>query len=135
MNSVFQKRFQSYPEHIRPKMEYLRELILHVAASDDSIGELQETLKWGEPSFLTNASKSGTTIRIDWKPKKPKQYAIYLSCQTNLIDTYKTIFPELNYEGNRAIIFTVDQVIPEQEIRACVSMALKYHLNKKHNKV
>ncbi len=59
----------------------------------------------------------------------PRLFAIYVNSQTTLIDTYRSFFPELSYEGNRAIVFSVDQVIPENEVRLCIAMALTYHLN------
>ena len=130
MNTNVQKKFESYPEHIRPKLEHLRQLILDVAASDESIGELEETLKWGEPAYLTTKSKSGTTVRIDWKPKYPDQYAMYVNCQTTLIDTYRSLFPDLKCEGDRAVIFDINQALLENEVQVCISMALKYHLTK-----
>lgn len=134
MSPDVQKKFESYPDNIRPKIEYLRRVIIDVAATEQGVGELEETLKWGEPSYLTSASKSGTTIRIDWKPKYPEQYVLYVNCKTTLIDTFRTLFPELTYEGNRAILFNVHKAFPENEVRLCISMALKYHLNKAHNK-
>lgn len=134
MNPDIQKKFASYPDHVRSKLEQLRAVILDVARNEESVGTLEETLKWGEPSYLTTQSKSGTTIRIDWKPKYPEQYALYVNCKTTLIDTYRSLFPEFTYEGNRAMIFNVHQALPENEVRLCVSMALKYHHNKKHNK-
>lgn len=134
MSFDVQKKFESYPDDIRPKMEYLRGIVLDVAAAEEGIGELEETLKWGEPAYLTSVSKSGTTIRIDWKPKHPEQYALYVNCKTTLIDTFKTLFPELTYEGNRAVIFSLHKALPENEVRLLVSMALKYHLNKVHKK-
>lgn len=130
MNSNVKKKFDSYPDHIRPKLHFLRKLILDEAAKDESIGMLEETLKWGEPSYLTVISKSGTTVRIDWKPKTPNQYAIYVNCKTTLIDTFRSLFPELNYEGNRAIVFNMNQEVPENEIRLFINMALRYHLDK-----
>ena len=130
MNIDVQKKFESYPEHVRPKLEHLRQLILDVATSDESIGELEETLKWGEPAYLTTKSKSGTTVRIDWKPKHPDQYAMYVNCQTKLVDTYRSLFPELTCEGDRAVIFDINQALPENEVQVCISMALKYHLTK-----
>ena len=129
------EKFQSYPNHVRPKIEFLRELILDVALNTEGVGKLEETLKWGEPSFLTEETHSGTTIRIDWKPKKPDQYAMYLNCKTALIDTYRSLFPnEFTYEGNRAIVFGINDKIPENELRLCIGMALRYHLEKTHNK-
>lgn len=130
MNSNVKKKFDSYPDHVRPKLHFLRELIVDEAAKDESIGMLEETLKWGEPSYLTTLSKSGTTVRIDWKPKMPNQYAIYVNCKTTLIDTFRSLFPELNYEGNRAIVFNINQKIPENEIRLFINMALRYNLDK-----
>ena len=79
-----------------------------MTANSEGVGELEETLKWGEPSYLTTESKSGTTIRIDWKPKHPNQYAMYVNCKTTLVDTYRSLFPELTYEKNRAIIFGIN---------------------------
>ena len=125
------EKYQSYPDYVRPKIEHLRGLILDVASSFEDVGKLEETLKWGEPAFLTSETHSGTTIRIDWKLKNPDQYALYLNCQTTLISSFKTLFPEqFTYEGNRAIVFGINDPIPENELRVCISMALRYHLAK-----
>lgn len=131
MNPELEKKYQSYPGHIRPKIAFLRELILDVASHSEGVGELEQTLKWGEPAFLTPESKSGTTIRIDWKNKKPDQYSMYFNCRTTLIDSYKSLFPRtFHYEGNRAIVFSLNEVVAVDELRLCISMALRYHLEK-----
>ncbi len=127
MNANVKHKFDSYPKPIRTKIEHLRALILDVAENTDGVGKLEETLKWGEPAYLTSESKSGTTIRIDWKPKFPEQYCLYVNCKTTLIDRYRSLFPELQFEGDRAIVFKVDEVLPENEVKACIEMALNYH--------
>ena len=133
MNQDVRKKFQSYPEHVRPKIEILRHLILDVASNTEGVGRIEETLKWGEPSYLTTETKSGTTIRIDWKPKQPNQYAMYVNCKTTLIDTFRSLFPDkFTYGGNRAVVFGLDDKIPEDELRLCIRMALRYHLEKTH---
>lgn len=71
MDQFVAKRFASYPASVQPKLAHLRRLIFFVAAQDERIGELEETLKWGVPAYLTSVSKSGTTIRIDWEAKAP----------------------------------------------------------------
>jgi len=115
-------------------MEYLRNLILDEASIHDEIGVIEETLKWGEPAYLTAETKSGTTIRIDWKARSPDQYAMYVSCRTTLVDTYKTLFPDsFKYEGNRSIIFDIDEEVPENELRYCIGMAFRYHLDNAQN--
>ena len=44
--------FNAYPEYVKSKILHLRSLILDVANGIDSINTLEETLKWGEPSYL-----------------------------------------------------------------------------------
>ena len=79
MNNLIQEKFSSYPDHIQPLMLQLRELVLNVAEHND-LGEVEETLKWGEPSYLV---KNGSAVRIDWKPKTPNQYFLLFHCQTH----------------------------------------------------
>lgn len=117
--------FDNYPSAVRPKIKNLRRLILEAAEKIESINDLEETLKWGEPSYL---AKKGSTIRIDWKAKTPNQYAIYFKCTSRLVPTFKMIYSNLfHFEGNRAIIFQMEDVIPEKELKECISAALKYH--------
>ncbi len=111
---------------------YLRKLIFETAASLPHVGELEETLKWGEPSYLTPLTKSGSTIRIDWKKKNPNQYAMYFKCTANLVPTFKErYFNKLKFEGNRSITFNINEEIPVKELKQCIALALTYHLNKK----
>ena len=115
----------SYPENISKKLMELRQLIFSVAQDMKSNALLEESIKWGEPSYIT---KNGSTIRIDWKASKPDQYAMYFNCKTILIETVKEIYAEtFQYEGKRAIVFKLDKNIPSSELRHCISLALNYH--------
>ncbi|HCE3366487.1 TPA: DUF1801 domain-containing protein, partial [Vibrio parahaemolyticus] len=49
MNKVVKERFDEYPENARVRLEELRNLVFQIA-SDLELGEVDETLKWGEPS-------------------------------------------------------------------------------------
>ena len=123
MDLSVQQKFNTYPESIAVLLNNLRDLILDVA-KQDGITDLTETLKWGEPSFV---SKVGSTIRIDWKAKYPEQYCIYFNCKTSLIETFKELYGDtFIYEGNRAIVFSVHQVVPHKELAHCISMSLRY---------
>ena len=122
--------YDGYPAKPRRRLLELRKLILDTAARSDTAGPLTETLKWGEPSYLTEKSKSGSTIRIGWKAASPETFAMYLNCQTSLVDTYRTLFPELSYEGNRAVIFDVDEPLPGAT-EDCIKLALHYHIDKR----
>jgi hypothetical protein len=77
-NPSVERAFAAYPPGIRKRLLGLRELILRTAAETEGVGELEETLKWGEPAYLTSSTGSGSTIRIDWKKKQPNEYAVYL---------------------------------------------------------
>ena len=130
-NSEVAAVFSAYPKEMKKKLMLLRQLIFDTASGTEGVGELEETLKWGEPAYLTTKSKSGSTVRIDWKRSNPAQYAMYFHCQTNLIETFRTIFPsQFKYEGNRSIVFNRDDEVPVKELKVCVAMALTYHRSK-----
>ena len=117
--------FNNYPSPFREKLLYLRQLVLDTAAAIPEITELEETLKWGEPSYLV---KKGSTIRMDWKAKKPNQYALYFKCTSQLVDTFKHVYGDtFNYETTRAIVFRPEDNIPVAELKHCLSLALSYH--------
>ena len=75
-NPKVEHRFADYPVRVREKMQYLRSLVLETAEENEGIEQLEEALKWGEPSFVT---KIGSTLRMDWKEKSPNQYAQCIS--------------------------------------------------------
>lgn len=119
------RKYQSYPEDMRQKLMFLRQLIVGVASETRDIGDLEETLKWGEPSYLV---KGGSTVRIGWKKSRPSYYAMYFNCNTKLVDTFRELYPEsFKFEGNRAIVFHQKDEIPLQALRHCVSLSLRYH--------
>jgi hypothetical protein len=124
--------FSAYPNPLKAKLLALRRLIFDTAKTTSGVGALEETLKWGQPSYLTPETKSGSTIRIDQVKSSANQYAVYFHCQTDLVETFRQLYPtELSYEGNRSIILNADEAIPEQALRHCVALALTYHLSKR----
>lgn len=121
--------YEACPAPMRERLLRLRGLIFKVAAEHPAVGELEEALKWGEPAYMTSASKSGSTIRIAWKAKQPEQVSIFFNCQTNLVETFRTLFPTgLYFVGNREIALPNDQALPLAELALCIGAALTYHL-------
>ena len=117
--------FQNYPPKVRKKLKLLRSLIIDTANEVDTISEMEETLKWGEPSYLV---KKGSTIRIDWKSKKPDQYAMYFKCTSKLVPSFQSVYGNLfQYEKTRAIVFNLEEQVPEVELKKCIQSALTYH--------
>ncbi len=117
--------FENYPKAVRKKMVILRNLVVETAKEIDGLNKLEETLKWGEPSYLT---KNGSTLRMHWKSKTPEQYAMYFKCTSRLVETFKVIFKyKFDFEGNRAIVFKIDDTIPSNELKQCIKATLCYH--------
>lgn len=124
--------FASYPDAIQTELFALRELILGTAAAIDGVGPIEETLKWGQPSYLTSESGSGSTIRIAaTRPGSAHDYAMYFICSTNLVERFEHLFGDVfTYEKGRALLFDVGQAIPRDELAECVGMALTYHADR-----
>jgi hypothetical protein len=126
------KTFEAYPTAMRDRLLSMRGLIFEVASEHPAVGELEETLKWGEPAYLTTVSKSGSTIRIAWKAKQPDQVSIFFNCQTNLVETFRTLFPTgLLFVGKREIVLPMAQKLPRAELALCIEAALTYHLRRR----
>jgi Domain of unknown function (DU1801) len=122
--------FDVMPENVRVQMLELRELIFSVANSSKAIGRLEETLKWGEPAYITSETKSGSLVRLGWKPKEPDCIRVLFHCQTNLVETFRTLFTDdLVFEGNRAIVLQMGKPIPTRSLRFCIEAALTYRLS------
>jgi hypothetical protein len=121
--------YDNSPKEVRDKLLELRQLVFDTAESINEVGELEETLKWGQPSYLTTKSKSGSMIRIDKLKNQPSKYAIYFLCQTSLVDSFRGMFGDkLVFEGNRAIHIDVNDDLPICELKQCITMALTYRL-------
>ena len=124
--------FAHYPKPVKAKLLALRRLILDTAKATKGVGALEETLKWGQPSYLTAETKSGSTIRIDQVKSAANQYAVYFHCQTDLVETFRELYPtQMRYGGNRSILLDAGEELPEAALRHCVALALTYHLKKK----
>ena len=125
------KVFDAYPDDIRARLMQLRAIIFDTAKAIEGVGPLEETLKWGQPSYLTTESGNGSTIRID-REKADGRIAMYFHCQTDLVATFRELYPtQMTYGGNRSILFDVSDKIPDKAVRHCIGLALTYHARKK----
>lgn len=130
-NPQVQVKFDQYPPATRAKLMMLRQLILDVAHQTEGVGTIEETLKWGQISYLTKQPQSGTTIRIDAYNPEAEEVALFVHCQTSLVDSFKFMYPNaFGYEGNRAVIFedlSDDQI---DVLKHFIELALTYHQRK-----
>ena len=126
MPAAIAAAFETYPAGIKAKLLILRRLILDVARKMDA--DLEETLRWSQPAYV---SKRGSTIRIDRLKGDTARVAMFFICHTDLIARFRELYPELSYEGNRAILLDVRGRLPEDALRHCVSLALTYRSRKR----
>ena len=119
----------AYPAPLRARLMNLRMLIAATAAATEGVGPLEETLKWGEVSYLTSASGSGTTVRIG-RDKRSGRPALYVNCQTDLLSRYRALYPDaFQYDGDRGVV--IGETPDEGALRHMIAMALTYHTARK----
>ena len=123
MDRQLNQRIAEYPLAARQRITLISEWILKLA-QDLELGEVTQSLKWGEPSFSVS---SGSPIRIDWKRASPERVSVYFVCTTKLVDTFRQLYAsELCFEGNRAIHLPLSEPVPEQALQHCLTLAMRY---------
>lgn len=127
LNSLIENRVKTFPEMAQKRFLEIRSLIYRVACENE-LGEVDETLKWGQPSYLC---KRGSTLRVDWQPRYAENIELFFNCKTSLVETIKEVYGDIfYYRGNRMISLPLNEVYPD-ELEACVLMALNYRKLKK----
>jgi hypothetical protein len=125
------EKFAAFPPDVRECLEQARGLIFRVAAATPGVGPLTETLKWGEPAYLTEATGSGSAPRLGWPRSHPNRAAVYFNCKTMLVGTFREMLPgAFEYVGDRALLLRLDEPVDESVLSLCLAMALTYHLRK-----
>lgn len=121
-----------YPKYSALEKQKLTEMqnLIHKVADESDI-EISEGVKWGQLSFAT---PNETPIRID--KFSDTQIALFVHCQTHLIETWRSLFSDrLHFSKNRAIIIDLNEPLPEEQLKICIDQAFNYHLkNRKRSK-
>ncbi|MEO1553179.1 MAG: DUF1801 domain-containing protein [Pseudomonadota bacterium] len=108
----------------------VRALIVETASELPDVGRLTEALKWGQPSYLTAKSKSGTTLRLGWD-EAGSVLSLFVHCQTTLIGEWRARYADtLTFIGNRELQIPTDRPFPRAALKHCIAMALTYHSRK-----
>jgi hypothetical protein len=119
--------FDAFPAPVRRRLLQVRAMIFETAATL-AVGPLTETLKWGEPAYLTEATGSGSTIRLGWLRSSEQPCAVLFNCNTTLVETFRTRFPDsFAYSKNRAICLSPSGTLPKAPLASCLKLALTYH--------
>jgi len=121
MNTEIEKIFNNYPEIAKSKLIKLRVLI-YTVAQEQNLGAVEESLKWGEPSYNTI---NGSSIRVGFKGSS---CYLFFHCQSKLVSTFRELYSHtLTFEGNRAIVLNSEKPLPEHPVKECIKLALTYH--------
>ena len=124
--------FAEFPDSVRPLLLDMRRLIFEVAAKTAGVGPITEALRWGQPSYLTPDTGSGSPIRLGILNGHEASAVLFVHCQSGLADTFRTLYgATLRIYGKRALIFDVKARLPEPELRHCIGLALTHHLRKR----
>lgn len=113
---------------LRTRLAKLRTLILILAQEMEGVGQIEESLKWGQASFATVRPKSGTPIRIDGNANEDT-YSLFVPCSTSLISGFRETHPGMfDYHGNREIRLDLNAPLPKAELSLFITAALTYYL-------
>ncbi len=108
--------FDGFAQPERAHLLTLRSLIFDLATEP-----VDESLKWGQPSYAT---PSGSPIRLG--VPKSGGYAIYCHCATTLIGDFAALFgKDFRYEGNRAVL--LDGPPDLEKLTLLITAAQSYH--------
>ena len=117
--------FDTCPAPARAGLMALRRMILARAADLPVIGQLKEGLRWGQPAYLTPDTGAWCSLRIGTVPGAG--FGLFVQCQTGLIEAFLDgPGAGLRRQGNRAVIFAVDEEVPEV-VGVLIGWALTYH--------
>ena len=104
----------------------LRALAYQTAEADTRIGLLSETLKWNQPSYLPVKPRVGTAVRLG--TFGTNHVAMFVNCQTTLVNHWRESLPHLSYSKTRAIVLNPNATMPTAELQQCMGEAFTYKL-------
>ncbi len=117
----------SFTPVMQQRLIPLRQFILATAAQTRGVGEIEESLKWGEPSYTPKKKGIGSSVRL--APRKDDSVSMHFICHTGLVERFRELYSDrLTFEGNRTIVVDANKPLAEQELRHCIAMALTYFL-------
>lgn len=106
--------------------------LFHDIAAENALGALDESLKWGQPSWRPKRLRTGSTLRMSWSPASPDRLALFVDCKTDLAARMQEIYPDLPAnDGRRALAVDLRAELPRQALAHLAQMTFTYHLKKR----
>ena len=121
--------YAAFPDAARRVLLAVREQVFAAAEGDARIGALTETLKWGEPAYLTRATRSGSTLRLG-VTRASGAPVIFVNCRTMLVaEVRDRCGGAFRYEGTRGIVLT--NAFDRAAVRHVAWLVLTHHLRRR----
>jgi hypothetical protein len=121
-----QDAFAAFPPRSRNTLMAVRTMIFEIAATLP-VGRIEETTKWGQPSYATPDTKSATPIRLGLS--KAGGLAIFTHCQSTVMGDFRALAPpELKFDGNRTVYLPNHSSPALDELAPLIRAALTYRL-------
>jgi len=127
--------FAALPDEARAILLQVRERIMALSASKSDntsgIGPVVETLKWGQPSYLTQTTKAGSTLRLG-VTKHCRKPALFVHCQTDLAEQVRDLYGDrIDVPDKRHIILCDVSTQSVDMLDHIIALVLTYHLRKR----
>ncbi|MEP1766464.1 MAG: DUF1801 domain-containing protein [Sulfitobacter sp.] len=123
----FADTLRSWPQQAQDQFIQMRAVIL-TAAQQADVGLVDETLKWGQPSWRPKRPRTGSTLRLNWQDNSPQTIALYVDCKSTISSTMRDIYPdEFKYESNRALRLPLGAALPDAALDHLARMTFTYH--------
>jgi len=91
------------------------------------VGPVEETLKWGQPSYSTPQTKAATPIRLS--VTKKGDVGVFTHCQSSVMSDFQALAPpDLRFDGNRALLLDAAALPAPDQIAPLINAALTYRL-------
>ena len=113
-------------ESRRSLME-IRSLIFAEAASLPDPADVEESLKWGEPSYRLAGRNRGKAVRINRHKSGMGKIALFFHCRTGLVEQFREqLGDSVAFEGNRAVVLQGGPLLDTGIVRHLVHQAFSY---------
>lgn len=131
MDAAVQAAFAAMSKRAGNVLLQVRERILAQSAANAAIGPVTETLKWGQPSYLTDQTKAGSTLRLG-ATKKDKEPAIFVHCQSGLAEEIRDLYGHtLSVPDKRHIVLPDTIEDHTDALDHIIALILTYHARKR----
>ena len=118
--------YAAFPQRARETLMALRTMIYEIGETLP-VGRIEESTKWGQPSYATPDTNLATPIRLGLS--KAGDPAIFTHCQTTVMNDFRALAPtNIAFDGNRAVHLPLDTSPDLNELAPLIRAALTYRL-------